>query len=116
MTDTQKRIRVEFLDSVAIMRDPEPKEKLDLKYEKLRADLLNKDRPPTMTAIKAQIDELKIRDRYAEPRYGFNRDTGWKEGQYSFIPAILAKPWEEAGVVRIVPENEPAKELTGINR
>jgi hypothetical protein len=116
MADTQKLIRVEFMDSVAIMRDPEPKDKLDLKYEKLRADLLNKDRPPTMTAIKATIDDLKIRDRYAEARYGFKRDSGWKEGQYGNIPAVLAKAWEEAGMVRIVPENEPAKELTGVNR
>jgi hypothetical protein len=94
--------RVKIADSIAVLADPKPTAELDAKYAKHRDALLARDKPPSKATIDQEIKNLKLRDRYGEPAYGFKTDRGFKPDQEILIDATLAEKWEAVGMCVIL--------------
>jgi hypothetical protein len=100
-----KRVRVKFLDAMAGLRDPTPAT-LAAKYARLadsmKAEKAGKQPAYTDSQIQAAVDVSKKADTAVVPT-GFAKDWFFKAGDEASVNEVIAKHWEAAGQVAILP-------------
>lgn len=109
MSDSLKRVRVKFLDSIAGLRDPS-QQALEAKYtsmaEGLAAEKQGKVQRHTPAAIKTLVDVERRKDE-AVIRVGFTKDWAFKTGDETSVNEEIARHWEEQGLAVVL--SEPVK-------
>lgn len=104
----KNKVKVRFMESIAVLADPKTEDLLNQKYEDFARQLQLKEKPPSAGTIKYLIDQKKKADRYGEPQLGFARDMAWKPGEEGFISADLAAKWQDNGICIILDADKKA--------
>ncbi len=102
-----KKVKVKFLDSIAVLADPKPTHELDKKYaDKIEKMNRGREKPFSKYFVDNLIADMKKHDRYGEKQQGFLRDMAFKPGDEALIEETLAQDWEDAGVCVIQIESK----------
>jgi hypothetical protein len=105
-----EKVRVRFIESIAGLKDPLPREVLDEKYAKIRFQMENpvdRKKPFREDEILATIERLRKDDRYAEAAYGFLRDYSFRPGEIFLIAKDIADKWIAGGICELAAD-QPA--------
>jgi hypothetical protein len=101
-----EKLKVRFLQSIAGLADPAPREVLDARYAQRRRTLESDERRRSPEYIDKVIEALKRGDRYGDVRRGFTMPFAYKQGDIASIPAEIARNWVASEICEFVGDAE----------